>query len=179
VQYLTQRNNDQVEAHGPAFEEEFTLFVRQYGEDKIASAFVKEGQVFFPTPDPPAFRFVLLTSHLQQALLAKYKKEAPVIKREEEVRQAIASIKSSSHNHFLSMVRSDRTQPRFQTVCLHVALTRVSLSCRQALTQRNAEAVMERGPKLKELFGDFMTHYANDASAQSFIRETKARPLLL
>jgi hypothetical protein len=38
---------------------------------------------------------------------------------------------------------------------------------------------MERGPKLKELFGDFMTHYANDASAQSFIRETKARPLLL
>lgn len=121
--YLQQKHHEQVERHGPEFEQEFNDFLGEYSEDKIAAQFVKEGK----------------------ALLAKYKKEAPILKREEEVRQAISSIKSTNHTHFLSM----------------------------GLSQRNTETVQTHGPKLQELFDDFMNHYASDSCAQSFVRETK------
>jgi hypothetical protein len=45
AQYLQQKNHEQVERHGPDFEQEFNDFLGEYSEDKIAAQFVKEGKV--------------------------------------------------------------------------------------------------------------------------------------
>lgn len=113
VQGLSQRNTETVQTHGPKLQELFDDFMNHYASDSCAQSFVRETKVRLRPYYHHHQRTMRLNpitdssspQHQQQTLLEKYKKEGPVIAREEEVRQAISEFKSHNEIHYLSMVR--------------------------------------------------------------------------